>query len=798
MIIEENLEKILEEVIEGEELTTKKLNEFGFTSRDIKDLLNLDFIERIKRGYYKLKGSNRLLFYGKKLLSEQEFEKATKCFEICHEIDPNNLGAVFQLFLRSIQKREYNKTFTYYEKLLETNNPYYKQDMNYYLYLLERITDIPEKYKEVVKYLAFKDIKVLEEDRRYEDPFLQNKIRSFAFREKYLYALKEENNKIEKLQKKSVQDILERTLLFQANNEAIRKRKEVNDLLKDKKYEEFIEKIEEKKETKGLNRYEEYLWMLAKKFREIEKTKKIPKKRYMEVYSLEQAIDTNNFLVAKEINLKELEKKNMPQQKNEIDELLNDIIALIQSYEEEKEIIEEDKKSTNTEIAKKEKIEELKKESTMTDIMTSLLKKDIDNGMNHIDNYLTSMNKKKYFPLISDLLKVSVYEKDSSYIKPLTTLTLISNDNYTYDVSNYLKEFYQALSNRELTVARIYIDIIEKGNEISNQKIDTKELKQVLENLTETKQESIKEEKIESGIPKKTIVEDDRNQSEKDKDFLLKKQEELKENKGIILLRTMSEDRINDLLKEVKNLPEMRTIVVEENGKKRLALRYKETEEKSYTIKEKLENAGKNYREKKFTSSLENYLQALEIIEEPKARLFYDIARCYLMKRNINKAIEYLTVAVILAKKEKNEVNEQNYYSFLLRLKGEIKEEDSKPNFSENNIDYLGKEKEYDVERLNQINSFIIENNLDVVTAGEKLNLREEEVNELLLIYAREFYRRNEFERGDLFLRTLEKRKGKTKELTKLMEEVQKNKKFYQNRTLENPIDLLPAIKPKR
>lgn len=802
MITEENLEKILEKVIEKEEITTKKLNEFGFTSKDIKELVDLDFLERVKRGYYILKGSNRLLFYGKKLLSEQQYDKANKCFEICHEMDPNNLGAVFQLFLRSIQKKEYDKVFTYYDKLLETDNPYYKQDMNYYLFLLDKITDIKEKYKEVLKYLRFEDIRVLNEDKRYEDTHLQNKIRSMVLQEKYIYAIRTINDKIDKLQKKSVQDVIERTLLFQANNEVNRKREKMNELLKEKNYKEFIEKMEEKNEKKGLNRYEEYLLILAKKYREIERTKKIPKRKYMEVYNLEHAIETNNFTVAMDINQKNLEKKNISPATNEIGDILNDIIALIHSYEEDNNSIKEDNKLTRDESTNvEEKIEVPKQKSTMTDIITSLLKKDMDNGINHINNYLTSMKKQDYFPIISDLLKVSIYEKDSSYRKALIPLTLISNNNYTYDVTDYLKEFYQALANNNISIAEVYLDILEKGNEISDKKIDTKELKQVLDNLKGIEHESLKkirveqEEKKERIPEKKLIVEKDKK--EKDKQFLLKKQEELKENKGILLLKYMSDENINDLMEEVKNFPKLRALIVDENGKKRIALRYKETERKPYTVREKLENAGSNYREKKFTNSLENYLQALEIIEEPKARLMYDIARCYLMKGNIDKAIEYLTVAVSLARKEQDIISEQNYYSFLLRLKGDIKEEDAKPNFSRDSKDYQ-EEKEYDLTKFNQINTFILENNLDILTAGEKLNLSEEEINQLLLIYAREFYRINEYEKGDLLLRTLEKRKGKTKEFTKEMEEVKKNKKFYQNRALENPINISPSIKLKR
>ena len=120
MINEENLNKLYEGIINGNELTIKELNDYGFNSKDI-----------------------------------AEYDKATECFNKCYELDPTHSGTCFQLFLRSITKKDYESAFKYFEVLSDTENPYYSADSNFYLYLLSIITDIPDKHKEYARYLKF-------------------------------------------------------------------------------------------------------------------------------------------------------------------------------------------------------------------------------------------------------------------------------------------------------------------------------------------------------------------------------------------------------------------------------------------------------------------------------------------------------------------------------------------------------------------------------------------------------------------------------------------------------------------
>ena len=53
MGIEEKLNKLCACLLNNEELTTKKLLECGFTSKDLTKLVQSNTLERIKRGVYK-------------------------------------------------------------------------------------------------------------------------------------------------------------------------------------------------------------------------------------------------------------------------------------------------------------------------------------------------------------------------------------------------------------------------------------------------------------------------------------------------------------------------------------------------------------------------------------------------------------------------------------------------------------------------------------------------------------------------------------------------------------------------
>ena len=224
MITEDNLSKLYEDVLIGNELTTKELNSFKFNSKDLNDLIEQGIIIRVKRGLYSLKSVEKLFYYGKKLIAQKEYDKATLCFEKCFEMDPTHKGVSFQLFLRCIQNKNYEKAFEYFDIFYNNENEFYNTDSKFYLYLLSMITTLPENYRERAKHLSLNDIRVDFWDKRYDSVSSQNRIRLFAFNQKFILAIKELNKSIEEKGSFSVQDITIKTLLNQAVEEQLTKR----------------------------------------------------------------------------------------------------------------------------------------------------------------------------------------------------------------------------------------------------------------------------------------------------------------------------------------------------------------------------------------------------------------------------------------------------------------------------------------------------------------------------------------------------------------------------------------------
>lgn len=98
MISIENLEKLYIGIGEENDLTTKQLNLYGFNSTDINKLIEGNVIERVKRGHYSFRDTDKLFDYGVKLAKERNYDLSNKIFLKCYELNPNNYKYCFQLF----------------------------------------------------------------------------------------------------------------------------------------------------------------------------------------------------------------------------------------------------------------------------------------------------------------------------------------------------------------------------------------------------------------------------------------------------------------------------------------------------------------------------------------------------------------------------------------------------------------------------------------------------------------------------------------------------------------------------
>ncbi len=636
MINEENLNKMYNGLIENKELTTKELNSYGFNGKDLTDLINDGVLERVRRGYYSFLSIDNLFYYGKQLIASKEYDKATTCFLKCFELNPNHKGACFQLFLRSIQNRNYKNAFEYYEHFYYSENKYYNNDSNFYLYLLSMITKLPKKHKEYAKYLKYEDIRIDFDDKRFEDPYSQNKVRISAFNQRFNLASKQLDELIKQKGRISVQDIIVKTLLSQAIEMQINLKSNIINLAIQKKYDEIISCLEEVQKNHHLSTADECILFLVKEISKFKETGIIPEKEIVSTNKLFEAINGKNFELALSLSREYIEKNNIDSNDNAIFILLTDITELFKTKTNklnEQPIIESVKKEvipTIEKVVQKTNPVPIDSNITFATIIGYLMQNDFDNSFKSLRGYLNNINKIEYEFLIIDLIKVSLIEQDLAFSKPMIALTYIARENFTFDISKYIQNFYETLAQNKLAEARIYLDIIANANKLGQACILTDGLEQVLNNTekmlnykrnnevldkidasikiveqeptmqmpikeqifatpveplildtsiyTDEEEVNIEEEHTIEAIaihatPKKEVLEPIKTDYD-DSEFINSKLDELYE-KGIVLLRPMDASRRKGIHNIVKDIPSVVSFSIGSDSNRQVVLRFK-------------------------------------------------------------------------------------------------------------------------------------------------------------------------------------------------------------------------------
>lgn len=855
MINEENLNKMYNGLIDEKELTTKELNSYGFNSKDLTDLINDRVLERVKRGYYSFLSIDDLFYYGKQLIASKEYDKATACFKKCYELNPNHLGACFQLFLRAVQSKNYEEAFTYFEHFYDSDNEYYNNDSNFYLYLLSMIAEIPEQHREYAKYLKLEDIRVDFNDKRFNDPYSQNKVRISALNQKFTLASKQLNELIKQHGRLSVQDIITRTLLSQAIEVQNELKKNIANLAIEKKYKEIIAHLEKVQEQHHLSTADECILFLAREVSKLEETGIIPEKEVISTNKLFEAINGKNFELALSLSKDYIERNNIDPSDNAMFMLLKDITELTKTKTnkaEAKQVVTSPVKkaeSVNNNTTPQINASPMTSNITFATVIGYLMQQDFDNSFRALRGYLNGINKSEYEFLIIDLIKISLIEQDVAFSKPMIALTYVSRENFTFDISEYIQNFYETLAQNRFTEARIYLDIISKSNKLGQNCVLTDGLEQVLNttekmlnykrnnetldrvdasiknvehdpvNFVPVQQQVIEppaqypisdtpiyidekivdtpsEETIETSevieTTKKTEISKPTSVDYDDSEFINGKLSELYE-KGIVLLKPMDSNRRKGIHDIVKDIPDVTSFSIGTDSNRQIVLRFKPFMNEYLDFSATAKEGNHAYNNGQYDDCIESYRKLLEF-GEPKAWVYAKLGLAYMKKFDKDTAIDYLTIATALSKEEQTDFD---FTELIASLKGLINPEDKKPRIKMTTDDF-GNDTEnyYGIENINEL-AELISSGINIDDVCTTLGLNDEQKAIATLVLARESYAQENYTMGDQYLKKVEKSKNKTKFVTSLFEEVRKNKRFYRNRVDENHKPLVLTSKEK-
>lgn len=286
-------------------------------------------------------------------------------------------------------------------------------------------------------------------------------------------------------------------------------------------------------------------------------------------------------------------------------------------------------------------------------------------------------------------------------------------------------------------------------------------------------------------------------QEEKDaqiREFLESQISNLERVGGISKIGELSEKEVKELENVIFDYPELDYYVLENEELFDVFLRCKSKDAKidvGGTI-ESARNAfinNQNYR-----VCIQKLRLVLRKAAHPKSDVYDLMGLAYNDSGEVEIGNDYLRLANYL-----NGVRDYNNVDIdkvRERVEGNMKY-NKKNNYNQYNFD-LDRQVHIDrltLPNLDKIIEYIEANHLDLETAGKQLNLTEEQIDFVKLIYAREFYKQGDMEKGNYYLRSVEKTSGKTSEVTRLCLETRTNKKFFQYRDNNQP-KMLSLVKP--
>lgn len=795
MITESNVNKIYDAIGTEEELTTSFLNGLGFNSRDLAQLIDKGILKRVKRGYYDVVNVESLYKYGISMIYKDKVV-AHKYLRKCYEINSNYSELDSKLILLAIYEKDYFQALEYL-KLNDLKDKFTYTNHRFYLYLLSKLIELPSKYKEIVDKLKLSDIQFIPNkvNQNESKTKCRQKIRTLAF-----------YNELSKASKIKMEgtltncDRIINCLLKDILQIRIQKYNMILQDVKDKNYNNALQILEQ---MGSLCYYEQTIQSLLNTLETIIIQKQIPDKLDFKSTNVYEAISDQNYEWALYLSNKSHSDNIKYLKENDIIYLLlvdinDEIKRLENSFEDIKE-------NNSVEITENEQ-QSINPDFVVPALVYLLMLNDLERFMKYLPEYLNIIKKDKYQDIIEYLLELDTLNQDSCFTNTVNFINHLTEDK-VLNISEYIQCTMDSIINKKLNHARIYLKIINSYSKLSNKEVPLEDLAPVLTQMIQLEDldrvetvASIQSEKKDitsnidienSELTSDETIENDVSTVDNisqvetnDAIFLQKKFEQLKKEQGIIILKSMKEEKRNHIIELSKTYSDMVVFTIGISEPKRLVLRYKPKNHDFINVREEFRKANGLYAEHRYKEAKDIYLKLL-LVGTPKEHVYSKLGLSYLKLNCLKLAIKYLTVATEMSLESGNDFD---FTELIAKLKKEDNEEEIevKPRVSmdiqsfDNDIDAY-----YGIDDIESIAN-LVANGLDVIEACQQFNLTAEQIGIVLLIFARECYLQNNFILGDAYLKRAERFQDKTPLINNLLDNVRRNKKFYSNRNQEN------------
>ena len=481
-------------------LRAKELIELGFSYYEITKLMEEKVIKKTQRGVYDLDNFNSIVSYAKNLYRKNQ-EKAVFYQEQLLKIKPNNETLNLVLFKYYLFKQDMKQAFRIYDNLYK-EKMIGKEDTSLLLVLFSKMMPLAEEDALSVSYINKEDIvfENLNCDTKIE---MNNRFRLALFHNNLYEASSiAKNNEISNPFLYSMFISLVKMQNYQEEKGFA--------LIKQKKYKEAYSYFQNDYTlaNKGSFRFCSVLLFLSKLLgADFVFDEKLIHPKYRDIAQMLKDEDLNtlhSFWQEKEEQAKsEKAKEQVKIVLDLLDEVLN------KEKTEEKVLVKEERIQQES---KKEEVVVSNSSTTsqsivnFSTVVSSLIDEDFINVKSIIKQYLKGLNKEEYLEIVTNEIKLNLLDKDALYSTSMFLLTSLENGMYTFNSNECLQKYYQALEEKNIVKAKIYLSSICSANAVGLSNFNVDRFIEMTNALTENQVEASVLDKINQLDGKKKIL----------------------------------------------------------------------------------------------------------------------------------------------------------------------------------------------------------------------------------------------------------------------------------------------------
>ena len=426
------------------------------------------------------------------------------------------------LFLDLVRSQDTMKSFNKEIKGIKNDYKYLQQGNFTNLYIIDKLLDLEFDEEGEMEFLN----NYIKNKKNYRMLFKENNKINVLKRQIDLYnkTLKKNDKKIEELRNKSKQKRYQELVILIGQKE--KEIGEINQKVNELNYNIFENETKQKYYNLKAKQYSDDVTKIEKKLKEV-KTNLDDNEEEIKYYKERKEILKKNMKkLGEKAKKKEIEKKDMNEEENNIDQELEQSISILKEKEKNENILQ-NLKSTHTKI---------QKFLGVIDKKLSLLKRENDTCINDIEEYekiRPKLIEKSKIPGRNQE-KMRNLEKESEKIKEEIKKRNEEDENKEKNINNQIQEIINANNNYKNEITgfeneKNYLseEIIRKKDELKNNENRNKELEQELLELEQdfNKQKEEYEQKQKEEEEKKSKE----NLANQDKEKQIKQNNILKE-----------------------------------------------------------------------------------------------------------------------------------------------------------------------------------------------------------------------------------------------------------------------------